>query len=249
MSSPNCQVGFSQRIRLEWLEYTANLVLAGNTRSAVADALQELLMDKVSVGGEAERSNRSKTITILTRIWSTAPSELETFRTRGLELMCQIRPQDRIVLHWGMTAAAYPFWADVAIQAGRLMRLQGAVSAAQVQRRMAEHYGDRETVSRATRRVMSSFVDWGVLSRAEEKGIYVLGLCVPVSDPRLVSWLVEATLRAGPNSVAPLRDIIASPALFPFRLEAIHPEGLIQSSGSLEVFRHGIDVDLVELRR
>jgi len=74
-------------------------------------------------------------------------------------------------------------------------------------------------------------------------------LCVPVSDPRLVSWLVEATLRAGPNSVAPLRDIIASPALFAFRLEATHPEDLIQSSGSLEVFRHGTDVDLVELRR
>ena len=249
MSSPNCQVGFSQRIRLEWLEYTANLVLAGNTRSAVADALQELLVDKVSVGGEAERSNRSKTITILTRIWSTAPSELETFRTRGLELMCQIPLQDRIVLHWGMTAAAYPFWADVAIQVGRLMRLQGAASAAQVQRRMAEHYGERETVSRATRRVMSSFVDWGVLSRAEEKGVYVPGFSVPVSDPRLVSWLVEATLRAGPSSVAPLSDIIASPALFPFILGAIHPWDLIQSSGSLEVFRHGIDVDLVELRR
>jgi hypothetical protein len=249
MSSPNCQVGFSQRIRLEWLEYTANLVLAGNSRSAVADALQELLMDKVSVGGEAERSNRSKTITILTRIWSTAPSELEAFRTRGLELMCQIPLQDRIVLHWGMTAAAYPFWADVAIQVGRLMRLQGAASAAQVQRRMAERYGQRETVSRATRRVMSSFVDWGVLSRAEEKGVYVPGFSVPVSDPRLVSWLVEATLRAGPSSVAPLSDIIASPALFPFILGAIHPWDLIQSSGSLEVFRHGIDVDLVELRR
>jgi hypothetical protein len=248
MRPQNCQVGFSQRIRLEWLEYTADLVLAGNSRSAVADALQQLLMDKVSVGGEAERSNRSKTITILTRIWSTAPSELEAFRTRGLELMCQIPPQDRIVLHWGMTAAAYPFWADVAIQVGRLMRLQGAASAAQVQRRMAEHYGQRETVSRATRRVMSSFVDWGMLSRAEEKGIYVLGLSVPVRDPRLVSWLVEATLRAGPNSVAPLRHILANPALFPFRLKAIHPEDLIQSSVGLEVLRQGIDVDLVELR-
>ena len=160
--------------------------------------------------------------------------------------MCQIPLQDRIVLHWGMTAAAYPFWADVAIQVGRLMRLQGAASAAQVQRRMAEHYGQRETVSRATRRVMSSFVDWGVLSRAEER-VYV-GLRA-VRDPRLVSWLVEATLRAGSSSVAPLRDIIASPALFPFKLDSIHPGDLIQSSGSLEVFRHGIDVDLVELRR
>jgi hypothetical protein len=45
------QVGFSQRVRLEWLEQTANMVLAGNDKAAVNDALQELLKDMVSVGG------------------------------------------------------------------------------------------------------------------------------------------------------------------------------------------------------
>ena len=47
------QIGFSQRVRLEWLEQTANLILAGNDKAAVNDALQELLKDKVSVGGQA----------------------------------------------------------------------------------------------------------------------------------------------------------------------------------------------------
>jgi hypothetical protein len=45
------QIGFSQRIRLEWLEQTARLVLAETARQAVLDALQELLHDKLSVGG------------------------------------------------------------------------------------------------------------------------------------------------------------------------------------------------------
>jgi hypothetical protein len=44
------QIGFSQRIRLEWFEQTANLVLAGNDKAAVNDTLQALLKDKVSVG-------------------------------------------------------------------------------------------------------------------------------------------------------------------------------------------------------
>ena len=35
MNNRQKQIGFSQRIRLEWLQYTANLVLAGNDNAAV----------------------------------------------------------------------------------------------------------------------------------------------------------------------------------------------------------------------
>ena len=71
------QIGFSQRVRLEWLERTANLVLAGNEKAAVNDALQDLLKGKVSVGGDAERGNREKIITILLKTWLTIPTDLE----------------------------------------------------------------------------------------------------------------------------------------------------------------------------
>jgi hypothetical protein len=47
------QIGFSQRVRLEWLEQTANLVLAGNDKAAINQALEELLKDKVSIGSQA----------------------------------------------------------------------------------------------------------------------------------------------------------------------------------------------------
>ena len=67
------QIGFSQRIRLEWLDQTANLVLAGNDKPAIIAALQELLKDKVSVGGDAERGNREKIITILMKVWLNVP--------------------------------------------------------------------------------------------------------------------------------------------------------------------------------
>ncbi len=54
----NNRIGFSQRVRLEWLEQTANLVLAGNDRPAINDSLQDLLKDKVSIGSNAERGSR-----------------------------------------------------------------------------------------------------------------------------------------------------------------------------------------------
>ena len=43
MNNRQKQIGFSQHIRLEWLQYTANLVLAGNDYAAVNNSLQELL--------------------------------------------------------------------------------------------------------------------------------------------------------------------------------------------------------------
>ena len=76
MNTRNSQIGFSQRVRLEWLEQTANLVLAGNDKTEVINVLQELLKDKVSVGGKAERGNREKIISILLKVWLTTPSDL-----------------------------------------------------------------------------------------------------------------------------------------------------------------------------
>ena len=108
------QIGFSQRVRLEWFEQTANLVMAGNDESVVKDALQELLKDKVSVGGQAKRSNREKIITILLKTWVTIPTDLEELRDEGLEHLKRLPRSDHLIIHWGMATAVYPFWSSVA---------------------------------------------------------------------------------------------------------------------------------------
>ena len=87
MTRQTDQIGFSQRVRLEWFEQTVNLILAGNDKAAVMNALQDLLQNKVSVGGQAERGNREKIITILLRTWLTVPRGLESWRDEGLELL------------------------------------------------------------------------------------------------------------------------------------------------------------------
>ena len=149
MTKRTDQIGFSQRVRLEWLEQTANLVLAGNDKTGITDALQELLKDKVSVGGQAERGNREKIISILLKTWLTVPSGRESLRAEGLELLKLVPHRDHLAIHWGMVMAVYPFWSGVAVQVGRLLRLQGSAAAAHVQRRVREQYGERETVFRA----------------------------------------------------------------------------------------------------
>jgi hypothetical protein len=234
-------------VRLEWLERTANLVLAGNDKVAINDALLELLKDKVSVGGQAERGNREKIITILLKTWLTVPNELEALRDDGLDLLKCAPRSDHLAIHWGMVMAAYPFWSGVATQTGRLLRLQGSAAAAHVQRRVREQYGERETVSRAARRVLRSFLDWGVLQESGSKGIYAAGTILSIDDPRLVAWLTEAALHARANGSAPLRDLLDSPSFFPFRIKPIHAERIKAASSRLDILRHGLDEDLVML--
>jgi len=241
------QIGFSQRVRLEWLEQTANFVLAGNDKVAVSDALQELLQDKVSVGGRAERGNREKIITILMKTWLTVPRALEGLRDEGLKILQELPRNDRIALHWGMVLAAYPFWGAVAGQTGRLLRLQGTAAAAHVQRRVKEQYGERETASRAARRVLRSFIDWGVLNETDDKGVYAQGNRHSIENTRLIAWLLEASLHASANGSAAIRALLDSPSIFPFRLAHVSAENVAAISPRLELLRHGLDDDLVML--
>ena len=286
MSSPASRaVGLSQRIRLEWLDEAAELARAGHDRTHVRSALAEMLQEKVSVGGSSPRSNREKTVTILTRIWCGPPPRLLPLRDAGLRLLDGIgpvgvtepagatepaelmesagvtvsatttepagtrEPTGRLAVHWGMTMAAYPFWNAVAAQVGRLLRLQGVATAAQVNRRVREQYGERPTVTRATQRVVRSFVDWGVLADTETRGQYVAGEQCPVRTPPLVAWLAEAALhvREG-DSAAPVQELLGQPGLFPFRVCYVPARNLATESPRLDVAHQGLDTEVMMLR-
>ena len=247
MSQRTTQVGISQRVRLEWLEKTANLVLAGNDKTAIEDALQEMLVDKVSIGGSSVRGNREKTITILMKTWFKVPPGLEELRDEGLDLLRFVSQGERVAIHWGMALAAYPFWGAVAARAGKLLRLQGTLTAAAVQRRMRESYGERETVARATQRVLRSFVDWEVLRDMSARGVYTQGQQHAIAADQTVAWLLEAVLRYSGGSASP-RDLLNDTAIFPFRLAQLSSTQLLDCAPRLEVHRHGLDAELLALR-
>jgi len=217
----NGQVGFSQRVRLEWLEYAAGLVMAGRSHEEILDALRTHLHDKLSVGSAPERGNRDKAITILMRIWVAPQSSLASFRDEGLSFLRRLPAADHIPVHWCMAMAAYPFWGAVANTAGRLLKLQGLVTASQVQRRIRERYGDRETVARATRRILRAFHDWGVLGESDRKGVYVASGEVKVRSRTLIGWMLEAVLRSGSSKSKDLRALAASARLFPFNVSSV----------------------------
>ncbi len=124
-------------------------------------------------------------------------------------------------------------------------RAETAIAAQSVR----EQYGERETVSRRVRYVLRSFVDWEVLEETSEKGVYGQGNQYSVEDPRLIAWLVEASLRARVNGAAAIKDLLDSPGIFPFHLVHISAEQVASLSPRLNILRHGLDDDLVMLKK
>jgi hypothetical protein len=242
------QIGLDRHIRFAWLERVVSLVLAGNDAKNAKTILQEELRGSFRSRSDV-RGSLDKTTTILLKVWLRAPSELESLRVEGLGLLERIPRSDHLAIQWGMMMAVYPFWSGVALQVGRLLSLQGLAAAAHVQRRVREQYGERETVSRAARRMLRSFLDWGVLQETGSKGMYTSGTALSVEDARLIAWLTEAALHARANGSAPLRDLLNSPSLFPFRIKPVQAESVTAASPRLDILRHGLDDDLVMLRK
>ena len=240
------QIGFSQRIQLEWLDYTVNLVLAGNSRQEIVSALGDRLRAALSVGNNPKRGNRDKAITILTKIWVAVPGELETLRDQGLDFLQRSPISDRMLVHWCMCMAVYPFFGTVADATGRLLRLQGTAGAAQVQRRLREQFGERETVARAARRILRVFVDWGVLEETGKKGFYcgAAKRAVAVDNVSLSVWVLAAVLAAKGGSSQRATTLLNGPHLFPFDI-ALPPVRAMEADGNLDVIRHGLDHEIL----
>lgn len=249
MRDPAKMVGIGRLVRLEWLEETASLVAAGNDKKAVHDALNRLLLDKISPGGNAPRSGREKAITVLIKTWLIVPAGLEPLRDDGLELLNETGVPDRMAVHWGMLLAAYPFWGAVGAHTGRLLRLQGHAAAPQVQRRIREEYGERRGVERAARYVLRSFVAWGALKETGTPGAYEPAVPRTIRYPRLAAWLAEAVLRSRSAPAAAPDDLLGGPRLFPFRAEFASGAALASFSSRLECVQHGLDQELLMLRR
>jgi hypothetical protein len=242
------QIGLDRLVRLAWLEKTSSLVLAGNDTKSIKSFLQSDLQGAFYSDNIHTRGSIDKTITILMRVWLTVPKELESLRSEGLDFLKCVPLYDHLVVHWGMLMAVYPFWSSVAMQVGRLLKLQGSVSAIHVQRRVREQYGERETVSRRTRYALRSYMDWGVLQDTGSKGIYKTGKILSVENLRLIVWLIEAVLHSRAIGSVLLNDLIESPNLFPFSIRPVKAENLVALSSRLDFIRQGFNDDLIFLK-
>ena len=246
MSKAKKPIGFDRKIQLGWLDATAGWAAEGLSLREIRNRLDEFLAGKVA--GSGSHSAKGKTKTVLLHIWVLAPDSLVPLREGALALYRRLPASARLPIHWGMCLATYPFFREVATTTGRLLNVQGNVVRSHIMRRMVESWGQRGTLPRAVARAMRCLVDWGVLQETGERGIFAATPKARTGHHKgLDTWLVEALLTNGDNDVANLRQLMASPALFPFALGLSLRE--MRSNPRLEVTRQGLDQDIVRLRK
>ncbi len=240
-------IGYNRDVKMSWLDLVAELVSKGSQPKEIHSVLDDLLKDKLSVNSTAKRSSREKTITILLKTWARPDPVLGPLRDRGLSLLETTSNGARLCLHWGMTIAAYPFCAAVAETVGRLFRLQGETNSAEVQRRVRERFGQRETVSRSTRCALRSFVEWGAIKDTDKKGVYRAAPKVDLPNSAAMYWILEALLHTTETGTSLLSSLVTSPALFPFNMDIV-PGGPVQMAQTVEVIPHGWDDFILKLK-
>lgn len=239
-------IGIKQTIRLEWMEKTANLILAGLPAEKVRQELTRYLANRRGSGLELPRSEHDcrLAVAILMNCWvNPLPKlpEIEDLRTQGL-LLLREGVEDHTAIHFGILCAAYPYWFNIAVQTGRLFNLQDAVTASQIVTRLKEIYGDRQTIMRTSRYVLRSFIAWDLIRDSARKGNYIKSEPIHIHDMRNVAFLLLSAFYAMGNPQADFNVILHSPAFFAFNMPSIAAETLHQLSDNIEIAQIGADV-------
>jgi len=215
-------IGIKQAIRIEWLDKAVNLLLSGLDVKSIRAELHDYLSERKGDGttGERSKNTRSFAVTNIMNIWVTPAKEILPLRDDALNLLKE-KPDLAKAMHWAMICAAYPFWYNTAVQTGRLLNLQDQVTQKQIIARLKEHYGDRNTIERYAKYVISAFVYWDVLKETDDKGCYTQGNISKVMDEDAISLLCEAMLLATKEGKSTIGDFVNAPALLLFHLSPV----------------------------
>jgi len=199
-------IGFDRYVDIDWCRSALDAAATESSIEVVRDQVATMLP-----GIESQR----KTLDVLKRLSTKPFKHLADFIGRGIAIYKRLGQDLVLPLVWGASIASYPFFGKTSETAGRLLALQGDCSIKELQRRMAEQYGDRSGIERAVTRVVQTQTSWQALTRDETAKRVIKRQPVLINDDELTAWLIEAAISyAGkPISVPSLQSL---PVLFPF---------------------------------
>lgn len=234
------EIVFRRKVRAIWLEQGLALAAQG---AAWSDAKPEIAKEI-----SAENSGAvtiSKVLEHVRRIWFEPPDNSLALRADALRLyQTSASHDDKLLLNWGMTIAAYPFVGSVGEAFGRLLKLQNEARRSDVQRRLREQYGDRDFVNRITRYTASSFLDWGIIIETKKNGIYLSGKQAKPKNGEQLVWLAEAALISCRKTQMALSELCNHPVLFPIALDTLNIATL-QNSPRLRIERQSLNQEFI----
>jgi len=208
MNSARPQIGFDRFIQLDW----AAAALRVRAGVSSLDDLTDLI-DATHSGPAAKK----KTRTVLNRLWLEPRPDLADFADRGVKIYREAPDTPIAALTWGMALSTYPFFGKVAEIVGRLTALQGDCASAEVHRRMAEIFGEREGTHRMTNMVLQSQASWGAIERVDKGKRIVRKTPIDLDASPAAAWLTEACVRYSGRSL-PVAGLGSNPIIYHFSL-------------------------------
>jgi hypothetical protein len=231
-------VGISHRLKRAWLDDVLDRLVQAADKKELREFVDQRLREELP-----GKESRAKASGIILRIWNDVDPKHATLRNRAVALLAHISGQERIWLHWGMMALAYPFFRDLAEVIGRMLSLQDDFTTAQVQARMKTAWGDRATSKEAVQKLISSMVDWEVLRATNTQGRFLLARKMSAAETDLQLWLLEAMLSASASDEIEAQQVLRLPELFPFAVTV--GVGDLRKHPGFDIHRQGLDMDMV----
>jgi hypothetical protein len=182
----------------------------GDPRALLATTLSDMGLPKWA---------RVKVREIVGPVWLDPPSETASLIRWARD---NVSPtSDLRAVHLLALMATYPFFDDVCIAVGRLLRLQGEVTTSDLRSRLRAKWGDREIVHVAQRMCVYTLRAFGALS-VEARSVSRPADPLPLSGD-LGMWAVHALVLARNTESIDLMEIDVAPEMFFVSLEP--PQG------------------------
>ena len=243
MSLPSARpIAFNRRLSPAWLKEGLRLRAEGVDGTSWVEAMRVVVGAAVSGNDSIQKSLRYLRHTLV------EPGGLAPLRDEAIHLFQTSRDPEKVrVLSWGLAAAAYPFLQEVAGIIGRMLRIQPEMKLEQFQRKLAESFGEKETVRRSGRYSLGVIHDLGFVRRTKMAGGYAASPLVRIEDADLASWLIKAwffsTATSGPVDRVALSN---HPGLCFFDTPNLVAAAL--KAGVLSVDRMSMSQDTLSLR-
>lgn len=241
------KIGIQRELDLRWMKFAQRLHTSGVSRRECRQQIYEYLDTAPGFDSTPTQQTKIYVANLLVKSWLFPEPDVVALRDTAAGLLEESRCDSR-ACHWALIGAAYPFWLSVARVVGRLLFLQDSVTQPQIFSRLAEQYGDRQTVSRRARYVIRSFVRWEVLRDTAIPGTYSRGNLFRIDQPGVHGLLIEALLKSGLGGKVEFGQLSSSPSLFPFLLHDCSAEQVLALNNRIAGERYAFNDLLVSVK-
>lgn len=207
------KVGFARRIKLEWLDKVVEFYKNEKDVKKIKDELDAFLVDQVK-----SKVNRGKSIDVLISSWVDVPEEFKYLRDKAVVLFDKVSEGEKKFIHWFMLISAFPLFSDISSVIGKLLSIQEEFKLDTVRQRIFEIWGERSTVKFSTDKIISSMVEWGVLSKAQKPGIYKKANTIEIKNKELKLLFLEVYLKSNKKSSISYAELSKLYIMFPFEV-------------------------------